>query len=287
MTDKRKVFFKIIVPNFNNYIYIKKCLDSIKEQTFKDYVCIVVDDLSTDDSFKIAQIYAKRDPEHFIAIKMDKKLNAGGARNIGIDYDIDSEYMWFIDGDDFIYSDNSLMKAYENLKDLKTDILLFKWQRIYEKNESTTFNGSDTLFEKWKYRLANCPWNGAPLHITKSSIVQKFIEKCGFGEDSYHFLKMFNQLNIPIVKQISDIMYIYRTHDDSTCQRYILNNEGIRATTQNVFYEKLKELSLMCVNEYVYKSISYRLNDKYLNTNIQLKKDIEKNLENYIFFKNN
>jgi hypothetical protein len=58
---------------------------------------------------------------------MDKKLNAGGARNIGIDYDIDSEYMWFIDGDDFIYSDNSLMKAYENLKDLKTDILLFKW----------------------------------------------------------------------------------------------------------------------------------------------------------------
>jgi hypothetical protein len=31
MTDKRKVFFKIIVPNFNNYIYIKKCLDSIKE----------------------------------------------------------------------------------------------------------------------------------------------------------------------------------------------------------------------------------------------------------------
>jgi hypothetical protein len=41
----------------------------------------------------------------------------------------------------------------------------------------------------------------------------------------------------------------------------------------------------MCVNEYVYKSISYRLNDKYLNTNTQLKKEIEKNLENSIFLK--
>lgn len=102
------MFFKIIVPNYNNYIYIKKCLDSIKEQTFKDYVCIVVDDLSTDDSFKIAQIYANRDPEHFIAIQLKKKGYAGAARNKGLDYPIDSDYTWFIDSDDWIYDKNVL-----------------------------------------------------------------------------------------------------------------------------------------------------------------------------------
>ena len=77
---RKKAFFKIVVPNYNNYIYIKKCLDSIKEQTFGDYVCIVVDDLSTDRSFEIAQIYALRDPYRFKAIQLHSRGCAGGCR---------------------------------------------------------------------------------------------------------------------------------------------------------------------------------------------------------------
>jgi glycosyltransferase involved in cell wall biosynthesis len=60
---KNKKFFKLIVVNYNNYIYIKKCLDSIKNQTFKDFICIIVDDVSSDKSPNIAKIYEKRYPE--------------------------------------------------------------------------------------------------------------------------------------------------------------------------------------------------------------------------------
>lgn len=60
---KNKKFFKLIVINYNNYIYIKKCLDSIKNQTFKDFICIIVDDVSSDKSPDIAKIYEKRYPE--------------------------------------------------------------------------------------------------------------------------------------------------------------------------------------------------------------------------------
>jgi glycosyltransferase involved in cell wall biosynthesis len=60
---KNKRFFKLIVVNYNNYIYIKKCLDSIKNQTFKDFICIIVDDVSSDKSPNIAKIYEKRYPE--------------------------------------------------------------------------------------------------------------------------------------------------------------------------------------------------------------------------------
>ncbi len=49
-----KSFFKIIVPNFNNYVYIKKSLESLASQTFSDYICVVVDDMSTDMSPMIA-----------------------------------------------------------------------------------------------------------------------------------------------------------------------------------------------------------------------------------------
>jgi glycosyltransferase involved in cell wall biosynthesis len=60
---KNKRFFKLIVVNYNNYIYIKKCFDSIKNQTFKDFICIIVDDVSSDKSPNIAKIYEKRYPE--------------------------------------------------------------------------------------------------------------------------------------------------------------------------------------------------------------------------------
>jgi glycosyltransferase involved in cell wall biosynthesis len=75
----------------------------------------VVDDLSTDDSFKIAQIYAKRDPEHFVAIQLEKKGYAGAARNKGLDYPIESDYLIFLDSDDYLYSDNSLHKLHRHI----------------------------------------------------------------------------------------------------------------------------------------------------------------------------
>lgn len=46
----KKAFFKIVVPNYNNFSCINKCLDSILNQTFQDWFCVVVDDLSTDES---------------------------------------------------------------------------------------------------------------------------------------------------------------------------------------------------------------------------------------------
>ena len=61
-----KVFFKIIIPNYNNMAYIKKCLDSILEQTFQDFKIVVVDDLSTDGSDKFCEMYARKYPSKIV-----------------------------------------------------------------------------------------------------------------------------------------------------------------------------------------------------------------------------
>ena len=50
-------FFKIIIPNYNNAEWIRKCLDSILNQTFKDYSVVVIDDLSTDNSTEVVESY--------------------------------------------------------------------------------------------------------------------------------------------------------------------------------------------------------------------------------------
>lgn len=47
--------FSIIIPNYNSEKWIEKCLDSVLNQTFKDYEIIIVDDKSTDNSVSIIQ----------------------------------------------------------------------------------------------------------------------------------------------------------------------------------------------------------------------------------------
>ena len=72
----------VIVPVFNTEKYLKKCVDSIINQSLKDIEIIFIDDGSNDNSLSILKEYAKNDNR----IKIISKLNEGQgvARNIGI-----------------------------------------------------------------------------------------------------------------------------------------------------------------------------------------------------------
>ena len=70
-----KPFFSILIPAYNVESYIIKCLDSIIEQTFLDWECIVINDGSTDKTEQICHRYAKMDKR----IKIFHQENAGVA----------------------------------------------------------------------------------------------------------------------------------------------------------------------------------------------------------------
>ena len=85
--------FSIIIPAHNMEKYIRKTLDSIREQDFKDYECIVVCDDCTDETEHIARQYD--------AITVPVRVNNDGlARNVGLDISR-GEYILFIDADDW------------------------------------------------------------------------------------------------------------------------------------------------------------------------------------------
>ena len=71
----------IIIPNCNYSEWIDKCLTSILNQTYKNYEVIFVDDVSTDDSVKIAKKYKSKMNIKIVELKQ-KRFN-GGARNEG------------------------------------------------------------------------------------------------------------------------------------------------------------------------------------------------------------
>ena len=89
----------VIVPVYNVEKYLRKCLDSILNQTYQNFEVILVNDGSTDDSGKICNEYALRNP----VIKAFHKKNGGlsEARNYGVVY-AKGEYVTFIDSDDYI-----------------------------------------------------------------------------------------------------------------------------------------------------------------------------------------
>ena len=90
----------IIVPCYNTSKYLKKCLDSLINQTLKDIEIILINDGSTDETNKIIKTYKDK------RIKYIDKENEGigKTRNLGIEKS-NGEYLSFIDSDDYVSLD--------------------------------------------------------------------------------------------------------------------------------------------------------------------------------------
>ncbi|MDR1008372.1 MAG: glycosyltransferase [Campylobacteraceae bacterium] len=100
----------VIVPVYNVEQYLKKCLNSITNQTYKNLEIILVDDGSPDNCGKICDEYAAKDKR----VRVIHKNNGGlsDARNAGLDI-ASGEYIAFVDSDDYID-----LQAYEELIDI-------------------------------------------------------------------------------------------------------------------------------------------------------------------------
>lgn len=93
--------FSIIIPVYNVEKYLSKCLDSVINQSYKNYECILVCDKSIDSSNKIAAEYAQK--YNFKKLYYEN-TGLSEARNIGID-NSSGDYILFLDSDDYIEYD--------------------------------------------------------------------------------------------------------------------------------------------------------------------------------------
>ena len=92
----------IIIPVYNVEPYIRKCLNSVVNQTYTNLEILLIDDGSTDNSGKICDEYAQNDNR----IKVFHKNNGGvsSAKNVGLKH-ITGKYVGFVDSDDWIEPD--------------------------------------------------------------------------------------------------------------------------------------------------------------------------------------
>ena len=122
------MFFRIIIPNYNNGEWLRKCLNSVMDQTYGNYQIIFVDDMSTDDSVAIAMNYPVSIVRH------DKKLFNGGARNAGLDHGYSSDYTLFLDSDDWFVDENVLKRMHDRLEETPVDCLTLPYKCLIKKS---------------------------------------------------------------------------------------------------------------------------------------------------------
>lgn len=93
----------VIVPVYKAEKYLRKCVDSLLAQTFRDFEVILVDDGSPDRSGEICDEYARKYGRKDACIRVFHKANGGvsSARNMGLD-NVHGEWVAFVDADDWV-----------------------------------------------------------------------------------------------------------------------------------------------------------------------------------------
>jgi len=89
----------VIVTNYNLEKYLESCLDSVVNQTFTDYECLIVDDCSTDSSLDIIELYNPH--KQITYLKTPQNTGLSGARNLGFTH-AKGKYIIYLDADDML-----------------------------------------------------------------------------------------------------------------------------------------------------------------------------------------
>ncbi len=140
----------VVIPYYNKKKYIEKCIDSILSQTLLPEEIIIVDDCSTDGSIFFLRELANR-ISILRLVELKENVGVSAARNIGAAH-ANSNYVKFIDADDFYYGNDNFAKEMDVIKKHKRrgkDVLAYS-AVVFSSEEGTVTSFLDP-HKKWKF----------------------------------------------------------------------------------------------------------------------------------------
>lgn len=245
----------VIVPVYNVEQYLKRCVQSILNQTYSNLEIILVDDGSTDNSRKICDTFEDK------RIKVFHKKNEGlgKARNTGIKKATGKYYM-FVDSDDYIDS-TIIENLYTKLNEKKADTCIGGFKRVYaDKTEvfsniyaDQTFYGTDVvnkvlsrMFGKKSKKDDHIEMSVWKVLFSSNIIKQNNIlfpsEKEFISEDIIFDIDYFSKAKV--VTMSSDVGYNYCDNSDSLTTRYNSNRFELQKKLMNELVRRTKDLNI-------------------------------------------
>lgn len=237
--------YSFIVPVYNTEKYLKKCLDSLINQTYKDFEIIVVNDGSTDKSSSIISKYQKKYKNIIVIDKENEGLSM--ARNRGVQKS-SGKYIIFVDSDDYV--SNKLLEEVDKKID-DNDILRF--QIATEDEEYTKINeyheeGFESMcgYDAFKYLSSYHFVEPAWCYVIRKNyyIENKFSFKKGVYHEDFGLIP-YVIYKARKVKSIDFIGYYYIQRNGS-----IMNNNDYKKTVKKAFdmIEQYKTMRLFAKN---------------------------------------
>jgi glycosyltransferase involved in cell wall biosynthesis len=177
----------IIIPLFNREILIVETLDSVLNQTYNNWECIIVDDHSSDNSVDIVSKYIKSDNRFKFIIRDRLPKGAPTCRNIGLS-NAQGEYIIFLDSDDILHQNclSQRVSKYQDYPDF--DFLVFKSFLFEEKITDAKYywnliNDDDIISRFLKMDVL---WQtSGPIYK------KKYLERIGGFKEDMSFLQDF------------------------------------------------------------------------------------------------
>lgn len=273
----------IIIPVYNTGIHIEKCLNSIKNQTRKiDLEVIIINDGSTDNSENIVKQYIEKHKE-FLNIKYYSKENEGVAktRNFGIEK-ATSDYIMFLDSDDYIEPET--FETLEKYIEQDIDLIKFKLQRVDE-NDNVIEKVDGPVFDKITGQEAFDELYGEDVLLDSPCVY--IIKKKLFTENNFKFQGRYHEdfglipfiiLTAKTVISIPEYLYKYVQAPDS-----ITRTEDYEKTTKKMedvlfhYDNMLKMVEKLNLEETTEENVKIY----YTNAIILKLRELKKETQNY------
>lgn len=210
----------VILPIYNVELYLKKCIEAVIRQSYKNLEIILVDDGSTDRSPYICDEYAKMDSR----IKVIHKENGGlsDARNVGIQAS-SGVYIAFVDSDDLI-ARSFIEELYECCKKSNSMIAVCAYTKFLDEEEISVFNNH----------------NNVQIISGRELIKQIYLGQAGkFGFVAWNKLyrrDLFDSIQYPFGR-------IYE--DTFTTYKLFLNANQIALLNKSLYFYRMRPESIM------------------------------------------
>ena len=259
------MLFSIITSVYNTRKYLKKCIDSVCEQSYTDFELILIDDGSTDGSGELCDIYSKNNSH--IRVIHQKNGGQGRARNQAMAL-AKGEYLLFLDSDD--YMDKGLLQQIsEIIEKYHPQLIVYAIKMSYKRNlDKKKFNESLQLYEKvmdgealWKEYLEGDKINGCIGNkcIEKRTVLENeiFFPEIRKGEDAYFFADLLQIISTAVLTNyVGYYQYIrYGSTEQKKFNKYFLTSLKVYENNLNYVQITYPQLYMYAYKKWVMSKI--------------------------------
>ncbi len=218
-TLEEKFNVDIILPNYNKFNFVEEAIDSVVNQTFKNWHMYIIDDNSNDNSWSVIKKFSNL--HNVTHVRLNKNMGPSFCRNYGMRIS-KSKYISFIDSDDSWLSDKLEKQIYfmekHNLSFTYTDYTPFFESFGKKKIRKRTF-----LKDHFNYRtfLKNSSINTTTMIIARSILGSHRFRKIKLLEDYLFKCKLLKGNNI--AKKLDENLAFYRISNKSRSSQRLKN----------------------------------------------------------------